>query len=630
MWEDMEIQCSSTLPRPTTAKPTDGDGQQKVTNATSSTSLYDNVASGTQTGTDAMGRQKSAETNTLSNHIGSQIGQAEMTPGGTIIQRDTETCLKSEGTQAGGTLQLQQHHYHRQRNLPELSLELGIIALMTRYLYKKIIIALIEFNIYAESLKINSGSEIVSRDAHHNMINNNMRRKTKSIENMNSSDTSTMKRMLKPMPSIETQLLLQKWDGVVTHFKQQPIGMHQHIINNNNTQRPTSQVSRFSASRSSHEIGRGQLNYSQQQQMQQPRNMYLDIEGSPPSDNVMFDNNCYATTPSSSNGNSDQDQSYGQRQNMVHMVHQRHHQQQQQSHQQGRGMQQHQQAQPQAPMNNQQGGMNQPNQPGSPTSRLLLEYEMHLRNTLAKGTLDSEPYSLQTFENLLSQSIENLELEENIPPPSNQRSPYPFRRRPTPSNKSSTLPLPPHRPLTACADKERDRERDGYYSDRNELVRERERERERDRGYLSDHNSSFSNSRCTSCIGESARAQWFRHSDGWRSGSTTLGSGSGQGLLPSQASVSTVGTISSQGGHKRSPWDSLPSLCKDNSLNDSGYKSARADSLEHSARRAEFIRQDSLRSEYLSDRESRYGMMQQQASIESTDSRQCYLTSSEV
>jgi len=43
----------------------------------------------------------------------------------------------------------------------------------------------------------------------------------------------------------------------------------------------------------------------------------------------------------------------------------------------------------------------------------------------------------------------------------------------------------------------------------------------------------------------------------------------------------------------------------------------------------EFIRQDSLRSEYLSDRESRYGIVQQ-ASIESTDSRMCYLTSSEV
>jgi hypothetical protein len=125
--------------------------------------------------------------------------------------------------------------------------------------------------------------------------------------------------------------------------------------------------------RSSHEIGRG---YSQ-------RGLYLElerergcIEGSPPSDNVMFDNQCYATTPSSSNGNSDQDQpQYGSRTNNRHHHHQ-----------------------------------NQPNvtpTPGSPTSRLLLEYEMHLRNTLAKG-MDAESYSLHTFEALLSQSMENL------------------------------------------------------------------------------------------------------------------------------------------------------------------------------------------------------------------------------
>jgi len=84
---------------------------------------------------------------------------------------------------------------------------------------------------------------------------------------------------------------------------------------------------------------------------------------------------------------------------------------------------------------------------------------------------------------------------------------------------------------------------------------------------------------------------------------------------------STTGT-----GSKRSPWDSLPSLRHENSLNDSDYKSNRADSFEQ---RGTFDRQDSLRSDYMSDRESRYGIVQQ-ASIESTDSRLCYLTSSEM
>jgi len=51
-------------------------------------------------------------------------------------------------------------------------------------------------------------------------------------------------------------------------------------------------------------------------------------------------------------------------------------------------------------------------------------------------------------------------------------------------NKSSTLPLPHRlgleRPSSSAA-----RDREGYYSDRNELTRERER------GYLSDHNSRY-------------------------------------------------------------------------------------------------------------------------------------------
>lgn len=40
---------------------------------------------------------------------------------------------------------------------------------------------------------------------------------------------------------------------------------------------------------------------------------------SPPSDNVIFDNQCYATTPSSSNGNSDPEQAghhYGRHRHM--------------------------------------------------------------------------------------------------------------------------------------------------------------------------------------------------------------------------------------------------------------------------------------------------------------------------
>lgn len=51
--------------------------------------------------------------------------------------------------------------------------------------------------------------------------------------------------------------------------------------------------------------------------------------------------------------------------------------------------------------------------PGSPTSRLLLEYEMHLRNTLAKG-MDAESYSLHTFEALLTQSMENLGMSPQV------------------------------------------------------------------------------------------------------------------------------------------------------------------------------------------------------------------------
>lgn len=65
-------------------------------------------------------------------------------------------------------------------------------------------------------------------------------------------------------------------------------------------------------SRSSYDIGRnGQVRDSRSLHLELDRNGRPTVAGdiSPLSDNVMFDNQCYATTPSSSNGNSDQDQS---------------------------------------------------------------------------------------------------------------------------------------------------------------------------------------------------------------------------------------------------------------------------------------------------------------------------------
>lgn len=54
------------------------------------------------------------------------------------------------------------------------------------------------------------------------------------------------------------------------------------------------------------------------------------------------------------------------------------------------------------------------------------------------------------------------------------------------SNKSSTLPLS----YRYCNERQNSKDRDGYYSDRNEMIREkRDREIDRDRGYLSDYNS---------------------------------------------------------------------------------------------------------------------------------------------
>ncbi|XP_022167480.1 protein still life, isoform SIF type 1-like isoform X2 [Myzus persicae] len=397
----------------------------------------------------------------------------------------------------------------------------------------------------------------------------------------------SMKRTLKPMPSLESPVTspeMNRRRGYSYYTQPPPVSTMvppmPQCSRQQSVSEPESNVkhrnSRFnnSGSRSSYDIGRNG-------QVRDPRGLYLELDRngrpthggdvSPLSDNVMFDNQCYATTPNSNNGR------YQKHDNQATST------------------------------------------PGSPTSRLLLEYEMHLRNTLARG-MDAESYSLHTFEALLTQSMENLEMAEKLPP-LNSRSPYPTRRRPMSAggsfNRSSTLPHRIERSSSAT--------REGYYSDRQDAARERDRER----GYLSDHALS-SNNRCANCWNESARAQWFRHSDGWRCGSSAMGSSASNAGVP-------YGSFDGHHAHhhiptsrqnKRSAWESLPSLRHENSvMTDSGYKSNRNDLFEQRM----FERQDSARMDYMAEREARHSFsgITQQTSVESTDSRLCYLTSSE-
>ncbi|XP_071556158.1 protein still life, isoform SIF type 1 isoform X7 [Temnothorax nylanderi] len=578
----------STLPR-TMGRSTEMDmtpGRDKITAATSSASLYDNVnnTSGTPGKTPKAGdsaKQKEKQNETCQTTpktanigigtvtVGSQIDSPD-DKGSTISPKkqksqDTSTqqngieMLKSEGTQAGGTLQSklfhrkEQLHHTKSADYTELEMQNGNL-----------------FNI----VNNNHGHRSKSKSTDDMRIEN--------AQNGISLDSNTLKRMLKPMPSIDSPVTSPE----MTRKRHSHHSYHYHPSNNNqkymmqevdneNYAHPyrAPYNNKFQGSRSAHDMSRQYSGGRGRTYLDSERNRCTG-DMSPPSDNVIFDNQCYATTPSSSNGNSDMEQPNHCNSRRCN------------------GGQTYQQ------------GMQSVSTPGSPTSRLLLEYEMHLRNTLAKG-MDAESYSLRTFEALLTQSMENLEFAENIPL-NVQRTPHASRRRSS-SNKSSTLPLS----YRYCNERQNSKDRDGYYSDRNEMVREkRERDLDRDRGYLSDYNS-----RCASCIGESARAQWFRHSDGWQSGSSTFGSGASSSINPGYS------------GHKReSPWDSLPSLRHEGSLNDSGYKSNRTDSLEQ---RGTFDRQDSVRSDYMSDRDGRYGIVQQ-ASLESTDSRLCYLTSSEM
>jgi len=287
--------------------------------------------------------------------VGSQVGQ------------EPHEASKSEGTQAGGTLQgskrKEQHHIltsSKSIDYPDMDMvrEAELRA--------------------AHHLNLNNNNNNDNNNNNNN--NSNRRSKSKSTDDVNvggrgdgniSLDSNTLKRMLKPMPSVESpvtspEMTRRRYNYYSGHHGGNNNGHHVLSEPESSHHHHKGSGNRISSSRSSHEIGRGGGFYSA------GRGLYLELERngsggdvSPPSDNFLFDNQCYATTPSSSNGHSDLDQP-----------------------------------------SHYHNSTSTPT-PGSPTSRLLLEYEMHLRNTLAKG-MDAESYSLHTFEALLSQSMENL------------------------------------------------------------------------------------------------------------------------------------------------------------------------------------------------------------------------------
>ncbi|EZA58285.1 Protein still life, isoform SIF type [Ooceraea biroi] len=466
----------STLPR-TTARLNDIEttpGRDKITATTSNASLYDNVNNPSATpgktpkAGDSIKKEKQNETcqttpktanvgigtvtvgsqaSSYTYKIDSPEDKSTISPKKQKQSQDSSTqqngteMLKSEGTQAGGTLQSkslrkEQLHHTKSADYTELEMQNG--------------------NLF-------------------NIVNNNHGHKSKSkstddmrIENAQnggiSLDSNTLKRMLKPMPSIDSPVtspeMTRKRHNHHHSYHYHPSNNNQKYmmqeVDNENYAHPyrAPYNNKFQGSRSAHDMSRQYAGGRGRTYLDSERNRCTG-DMSPPSDNVIFDNQCYATTPSSSNGNSDMEQPNHCNSRRCN------------------GGQTYQQS------------MQSVSTPGSPTpnSRLLLEYEMHLRNTLAKG-MDAESYSLRTFEALLSQSMENLEFAENIPL-NVQRTPHVSRRRSS-SNKSSTLPLS----YRYCTERQNSKDRNGYYSDRNEMVREkRERDPDRDRGYLSDHNS---------------------------------------------------------------------------------------------------------------------------------------------
>ncbi|XP_068238091.1 protein still life, isoform SIF type 1 isoform X2 [Palaemon carinicauda] len=179
-------------------------------------------------------------------------------------------------------------------------------------------------------------------------------------------DSNTLKKMLKPITSTESPLTSpESWrrrvnraEGVLGSSMRGTLtrgGSTVSYADGFNSEPEAPRPHRLTPSRSAMSVLGGDEGTGGGRR---GRGFRLDLgeRESPPSDHQLFDLACYATTPSSSNSDFE----------------------------------------------------NNAATPSSPTSQLLQEYEMHLRNTLAKG-MDAESYSLHTFEALLTQSMENLE-----------------------------------------------------------------------------------------------------------------------------------------------------------------------------------------------------------------------------
>lgn len=240
------------MPRPPKATDTDLLRSEKPVTTASTTSLYDNVTSSNQGQgmaptrkklnnnkfsfpsrppsrlfVDTLQRQKS-DTSTMTNICSSSVGTQQNHVGLQISQDDAsdkqsqrEETSKSEGTQAGGTLQ---------KSTVKTSISTGTGTRSKDY------------------------NENIMHD---HQITNSKRSKSKSTEDMN-VDAGTLKKMLKPLhgnesPVTSPEMGRRRYNYYNAATNTAPHG-HQHIIHNshfgnNSMSRQSSQSSRFSGSR---------------------------------------------------------------------------------------------------------------------------------------------------------------------------------------------------------------------------------------------------------------------------------------------------------------------------------------------------------------------------------------------